>query len=154
MQWHHRISIRQKLQGIVLITCGAALAVSCAAFAFYDRATFLSTKTQDLSAIGKMIENNSTAALTFGDANSAREVLGALRAEPHVDHARIYDRYGKLFADYDRTDANQSLSTDASAYTDGISIVNRHMILFQNVVLNGESIGGIYIESDLNDLND
>ncbi len=154
MHWLQHMSIRQKLQGIVIVTCGAALAVSSVVFAFYDRATFIATKAQDLSAIGKMIEDNSTAALTFGDVNSAREVLGALHAEPHVDHARIYDRNGKLFAEYSRNAGSTSSFPLVAPPDDEVSILNHRMTLFQHVILSGESLGSIYIESDMNDLND
>jgi hypothetical protein len=63
------LSIRQKLQSIVMITSAVALLVASVAFTLYDRSTFIRAKTQDLNASAKMVGSNSTAALSFGDAN-------------------------------------------------------------------------------------
>jgi len=136
-----------------MIICGVALLVSSIVFTFYDRATFLRAKTQDLSAIGKMIQNNSTAALTFGDADSAREILSALQAEGDVIHASIYGRHGEVFAKYSR-DAIDSNFSPPPFGDGGASIANNRIVLFQRIILNGESIGGLFIEADLDDLSD
>src|ERR1700676_3947761 len=90
------LSIRQKLQGIVIVTSAVALLVASVVFTLYDRSTFLRAKTQDLSSSAKMIGSNSTAALSFGDAKSAREILAALQAKPNVINACIYDKDGRV----------------------------------------------------------
>ena len=95
MLWRRNLSIRQKLQGIVMVTCGVALVVATVAFTFYDRATFLSAKTDDLVTSAGMIGANSTAALTFNDPNSAREALSALRAKQDIMNAAYTTRLAK-----------------------------------------------------------
>jgi two-component system sensor histidine kinase/response regulator len=152
MPWYRRLSIRQKLQGIVMIACAVALFVASAAFTLYDRTTFLHAKTEDLTAAAKMIGSNSTAALTFRDPKSAQEILRALQAKQHVNNACIYDSDGKVFAKYSR-DRTLGFSPPP-AQGPGSAIVARHMVLFQDIVLNGDSIGTIYLEADLRDLND
>src|SRR5271170_7681322 len=92
MRWHRDLSIRQKLQGIVIVTSGAALLTASAVFTLYDRSTFLHAKAQGLDTSARMIGSNSTAALTFGDTKSAGEILAALRAQQNVMHACIYDK--------------------------------------------------------------
>src|SRR5580658_4168386 len=94
------LSIRHKLQGIVMVTSAVALLVASAVFTLYDRSTFLRAKTQDLNASARMVGSNSTAALSFGDAKSAREVLSALHAKQNVINACIYDKDGNAFATY------------------------------------------------------
>lgn len=102
MRSYRDISIGHKLQLIILVSCGAALLVSAAAFTLYDRTTFLRAKTKDLLATAAIIGSNSTAALTFHDAKSAQETLSALQASPHVMHACIYTSDGTVFATYTR----------------------------------------------------
>ena len=75
------LSIRHKLQGIALLTSGVALLIASAVFTLYDRQTFLREKAEDLSVSAQMIGSNSTAALSFGDAKSAQEILAALHAK-------------------------------------------------------------------------
>src|ERR1700722_6279122 len=96
------LSIRQKLQTIVMVTSAVALLVASIAFTLYDRSTFLRAKTQDLAAVAKMIGSNSTAAVTFGDARSATEILSALQTQQNVIRSCIYDKAGRLFASYGR----------------------------------------------------
>src|ERR1700674_3167424 len=112
------MSIRHKLQGIVLAASGVALFVASAAFTIYDRTTFLRTKTEDLIASAKMIGSNSSAALTFHDSGSGREILSALQAKPHVMNACIYDSDGKVFAKYSR-DPTEVGSCPPPAQTEG-----------------------------------
>ena len=49
-----------------------------------------------------MIGQNSTAAIDFSDRKAAAEVLGALRREPPVVAACLYDKRGLLFSEYQR----------------------------------------------------
>jgi len=153
MRWYQDISIRHKLQGIVLAACSAALLVASVAFTIYDRSTFLRSKTADLIASAKMIGSNSTAALTFHDAKSAREILSALQAKQHVINACIYDSDGKVFAKYSRDPAEIG-SCPPPARGQESALVARRMVSFQNIILNGDSIGMTYMEADLEDLHD
>jgi two-component system sensor histidine kinase/response regulator len=153
MRSYQDLSIRQKLRGIVLVTAGVALFVASAVFTLYDRSTFLNAKAEDLSASARMVGSNSTAALSFGDAKSAREVLSALQAKQNVIHACIYDKGGKVFAKYNRDAARGDFSPPL-VQTITVATVGRNMTLFQPIILNGESIGTIFIEADLTDLSE
>jgi two-component system sensor histidine kinase/response regulator len=154
MPSYRDLTIRQKLQAIVMASCGVALVVASVAFTLYDRTTFLHAKREDLIASAKMIGSNSTAALTFHDADSAREILSALQAKPHVSIACIYDSDGKVFAKYVRDAAEHgSCPALAQEEADRNTVVARNMVLFQRIVLNGDAIGMIYIETDLTDLD-
>ncbi|HXN24639.1 MAG TPA: response regulator [Candidatus Dormibacteraeota bacterium] len=152
MRSYRDMSIRHKLQGIVIAACAVALFVASAVFTIYDRTTFLRAKTADLIASAKMIGSNSTAALTFHDAGSARDTLSALQARPHVMNACIYDSDGKIVTKYSRDPTEVDPCPPVQGQ--GSTVAARHMVLFQNIVLNGDSIGMIYIEADLVDLND
>jgi len=153
MRSHQDLSIQHKLQGIVIVTSGVALFVASAVFTLYDRSTFLHMKAQDLSASARMVGLNSTAALSFGDAKSAREVLSALQAKQNVIHACIYNKDGMVFAKYSR-DAGRGDFSPPPAQTQQNAIVGKDMVLFQPLTLNGEPIGTIFIEADLIDLRE
>jgi PAS domain S-box-containing protein len=148
------LSIRHKLQGILLLTSGVALLVASAVFTLYDRETFVRAKTQDLITSAQMVGSNSTAALSFSDAKSAREVLSALHARPDVIRACIYDKNGRVFAQYGRDNGDRKDSSPPPLQTQAAGIVGRNMVLFQPIILNGESIGTIFIEADLKDLSE
>ena len=153
MRSYMDLSIRQKLQTIVMATSAAALLVASMVFTLYDRSTFLRAKMQDLSVAAKMVGSNSTAALSFGDAKSAGEILSALQAKQNVINACIYTKNGKVFASYSR-DGGQSDFWPLPAQIQSTAIVNDHMVLFQPITLNGNSIGTIFMEADLSDLSE
>jgi signal transduction histidine kinase/DNA-binding response OmpR family regulator len=154
MRWSEDLSIRKKLLAIVMVACGATLVLVAILFTLYDRATFLREKKQDLIAAARMIGSNSTAALISHDIRLAREVMDALQAKQHVVSACIYDSDGTIFAKYSRSLNRVVYPASPATQEDGPKIVARHMILFQDIVLNGEAIGKIYVEADLDDLDD
>ena len=151
MRSFREMSIRHKLQSIVAVSCAAALLVASAVFTVYDRATFLHTKTAALQASAQMIGANSTAALLFHDANSAHEILSALQAQRHVVHACIYDSHGKVFTTYSREPADTDFCPLPANFD---SADSQHLILVQNIFLNGDFVGAIYLQADLADLHD
>ena len=153
MRSYRDMSISHKLQGIVIVSCGVVLFVASAVFTLYDRTTFLRAKRADLIASAKMIGSNSTAALTFHDSGSAREILSALQAKQHVIDACIYDSDGKVFAEYSRAPAKVG-ACPPTAQSGAGTADPRHIALFQNIVLDGDFIGMIYLEADLADLHD
>jgi PAS domain S-box-containing protein len=152
MRSYMDFSIRQKLQVIVMATSAAALLVASVVFALFDRSTFLRVKTQDLSAAAKMVGSNSTAALIFGDAKSAAEILSALQAKENVTNACIYRKDGQVFATYSRDAAHRNFSPPP-AQAQSSAIAGGSMALFQPITLNGNPIGTIFIEADLLDLD-
>jgi PAS domain S-box-containing protein len=151
MRSHMDLSIRHKLQLLVMASSAAALLVASVVFAFFDRSTFLQAKTQDLTVAASMVGSNSTAALSFGDAKSAGEILSALQAKQNVINACIYKKDGQVFASYSRDAAHGDFSAPPPQ-TQSTAIVKDHMLLFQPITLNGNSIGTIFIEADLTDL--
>ena len=146
------LSIRHKLTVLFMAISGfTALAVSCP-MAIYDVTTFKRAVAQNLAVLGDVLAGNSTAALTFRDAESARDVLRALRAEPDVTAACIYTADGKPFAKYTRDEKDSGFipplpQAETTEFRDG------HLIQFRKIVLAGETVGTLYLESDLERLH-
>jgi signal transduction histidine kinase/DNA-binding response OmpR family regulator/HPt (histidine-containing phosphotransfer) domain-containing protein len=146
------LSIRHKLTALFMAISGfTALAVSCP-MVIYDVMTFRHAVSQNLGVLGDVLAGNSTAALTFHDADSARDVLRALRAEPNVTAAVIYTADGRPFAKYAR-DSKNSGFIPPSAQTDTTQFKNGHLVQFRKIVLAGETVGTLYLESDLERLH-
>jgi hypothetical protein len=73
------LSIKQKLQGIIMLTVATALAVACGALLADEVVTVRDAMKSRLQLLAGMIAANSTAALSFHDAGSAAELLQGLR---------------------------------------------------------------------------
>ena len=147
-----RLSIRSKLTLLMLLTSMVALLLACGAFMGYEQLTFRGTMARDLSLLAEMIGTNSTAALTFHDADAARDQVGALRVQPHVVAACVYDRHGQPFATYQR-DAHAPAAWPASAGPDGVTAGHDALSVGHSVTLDGERIGWVYVRSDLGEMH-
>ena len=144
------ISIQHKLLLIVVITSSAAVLAACMAFVAFD---FLGTRdalSRRLVSLADVVGANSTAALAFDDPVDALETLTALRAEKHIVSAAIFDQDNERFAafhrDLEHFDPPLPDSMGAVLYDDRID-------LFRPIMLDGEHIGTIFVQSDLLELD-
>src|SRR5437763_2680030 len=92
--------IRQKLTAMLVLSSGLVLLLTSAALVGYQYWSFRQTMRSTLSVRGSILATNSTASLAFANDADARELLSALRADPHIVAAALYDRNGRLFATY------------------------------------------------------
>ena len=148
MRFLHDLSIRHKLTLITMLTSVVVLLLACGAFLSYELFTFRRTMERDLSILGDVIANNSTAALTFDDASAARDALSALRAQQHVVSACMYRASGAPFANY-RRDAGDDSQWPARAQIATTGMHDNWFAVVQPVLLDGDRIGTVYIRSDL-----
>src|SRR5438445_1477381 len=140
--------IRQKLMAILLLTSAVVLVLTCAAFLAYEFVTFRQTTLKNLSTLGRIIAANSTASLAFQNEGDAREILSALRAEPHIVAAGLYDKDGKLFARYhaDLPVAAFPTAPERDGYRFGHSLLVGFAPVAQ---ASNARLGTLYLQSDL-----
>lgn len=144
-------SIRRKLTALFLaMACIGASALSLPIVAF-DYFGLKRAMSQDLTVLADVLARNSTAAITFRDAVAAREVLQALRAEPAVTAACLYSESGKPFAIYVR-DGKEADFVPPRVEAKALRFDRDHLFVFRSIVLAGDPVGAIYIESDLTNL--
>jgi signal transduction histidine kinase/CheY-like chemotaxis protein len=152
MRYFGDLSIRRKLTLLFMAISGfTAIAVSCPMI-IYDLVTFKNAVSQNLAVLGDVLAGNSTAALTFHDAEAARDVLHALRAEPNLTAACIYTPDGKPFATYVR-DGKDSGFQPPPPQAEATQFKKGHLIQFRKIVFAGETLGTLYLESDLGRLH-
>jgi len=148
---YRNMSIRQKLTSIILMTCGVSILLACAVLAAYDIFTFRKDLGSDLLSTAQIAGSNSTAALSFADTASARETLSSLSARTNIVEACIYAGDGSVFAKYARAGVSPDFKPPPVGPI-GISIVSGNMFVFEPITLNGETIGTIFLRSDLEKL--
>ena len=143
-------SIGSKLTFLIMATSSSALLLACLAVGAYDMLDLRRSMASDLHVIAAIVGENSTAALTFNDANAARDVLSALRSEPHVRSACIFTRDGRQFARYARLPSDPDLCPPLRP--EGSYFTSDRLLQFHTISLAGESLGLVFIESDLQEL--
>src|ERR1700683_2272150 len=142
MQWTRKLSLRRKITLVIMINTFAALCAAGIAFAEYGVYRFKELRLEDLNALANILGTNSTAPLVFKDPNSARDILQALAAKPHILAAVIYDLNGKPFAIYHRGGAKErysppSVQNEASRFT------SNRVRIFQKIAFGGEKVGTV-----------
>ena len=144
-------SIRQKLTLVLMATSSTALLLAGIALAAYDVVTFRQKMVQDLSILADSIGVNVAAALSFNVQASGEEILQALRVQPRIETATIFDADGRVFARYLRqgvaTRAAPDLPTEA-----GYAFGEDHLRVYRRIVQGSDRLGTIYIEADLEEL--
>jgi len=141
------LSIRHKLTLIVFITCGVAILLACLIFAVDDIVSSQASLKNELVTVAEITGSNTTAALTFGDAAAAQEILASLSAQKHIVEACVYKKDGSILARYVRGD--QERDAFPKVESDREEIRSSHIVLFREIKLDGEPIGTIYLKSDL-----
>ncbi len=146
----HERPIRHTLIAVILLTCGAVMVITSAAFFAYEFVSFRQLTARNLETLGKAIAANSTAALAFENAEDAREVLSAVRAQPHIIAARLYLSDGRLIASYPDGAAPQGASH--AVPEDGYRFAEELLTGVQPVVQGSRRMGTLYLESDLGEV--
>jgi two-component system, sensor histidine kinase len=146
-----RLSLKKKLQAVIMVTVAAALLLACSALMAYDVHSARSAVRSEAEILAGMIAENSTAALTFDDAGSANELLRGLHTQPAVLSAEIYTASGNLFASYRRLGeegSGEPPAEEGSAFRDGRLVVARR------VDLQDQRLGWVRIDLDLRQMNE
>lgn len=152
MRLFRESSLKRKLVLTMMAASSAALLVACAFFLSYDVLTFRRTLAEHLHSLADLTGANVAAAITYHDPKSADLVLQTLRAEQRIKSARVYDREGRAFASFARDSASPADRLPASpAFTGGR--MEKDLLKFcQPITFDGETIGFVYLESDLREL--
>ncbi len=145
-------SIKWKLTLIIMCASTVALLLISAAFVTYEIITFRESMAGDISTLAEMTGLRSTAALTFDRKKDTEEILGALSVKPHIVAACIYNKDGKVYAQYPKNIPADSLP--AAPGDPGPHFDKDSLGFFHPIKLDGETIGTLYLKSDLLELHD
>jgi len=135
--------VRRKLMISILLTSVVVMLLMLGAFLVFDYIDLNKATVRQASAISAITAANSTAALAFENPQDAREILAALKAEPHIDAAAIYDRNGKLFSHYPEalSDADFPSMPGEIGYSFGKS----QLIMYQAIEERERPLGTLYL---------
>lgn len=147
-------TIRKKLIVMVLITAAIVLGITFVTFSIYEYLTFKKSMQRQLSSLGEIIAENSTAALAFDDKATAGQVLSSLKAEKNIIAAYITDSKGGLFARYVNERHADPGIPDSISTQPGFTFHNSHLVGAQPVQLGSRQIGTLYLVSSTRALTD
>jgi signal transduction histidine kinase len=145
-------TLKRKLMRALLAKSITVVAVTCSVFITYEYVTFRKTVVRGLTTRGEIIAANSTAALAFQNEADAGAVLSALRVDPHMAGACLYDREGRVFARYPV--GAPTASFPAAPQPEGSRFEGGYVVVFLPVVQGDRRLGTVYLKSDLSAMSE
>lgn len=143
-------SLSRSFMRAILLSSSAVLVITSAAFFTYDLISARQARVQQLRVLGQVVASNSSAALALQDPRDAEEMLQALRADPAIELAALYDAAGRLFVSYPG-DADRRLLPTAPG-TAGYRVDGMLIAAFLPVNEDQRSLGTLYLQADLSSL--
>ena len=144
--------IRRKLMIMLLLTSGAVLALTCAAFIAYQYQTYRAAARYTIQTLGQVIASNSTAAIAFDNPSDETDVLAALHAERRITLAAAYDAKGALFAHYPAAAAVDAFPPHPQR--DGFRFEQGMLVAYQPIQQGGNTrLGTLYLRWDPSSLH-
>jgi signal transduction histidine kinase/CheY-like chemotaxis protein len=152
MRFVRLTSVERKLQLIVMLACGTALLLLTIGLVILDQSTFRRGFAANLTTQADIIAESSTVALSFDQAADAAEVLSALRANPHILAAQLYDSAGRKFATHRATAL--TCAVPEFGPPPGVRFLGDRLELVRPVFLNGRVVGHVWLCASLEELRE
>jgi len=152
MRFIHHLPLAKKIKALTMLTTGIALVLAALVLVGFESYSFYHTRIDTLKAVAGIVGSNSSAAIVFNDPDSAKEILGSFSSKASITAASLYAADGTVLAVYVRDHANQFHAPAAAP--EGYGYVSGRIRMFHNVRYNGETIGTLYLESDISELYD
>jgi PAS domain S-box-containing protein len=143
-------SIKKRVRAVILLASVIVLSVTASAFVIYEAIAFRAQLVRNLSTLATVIADNSAAPLAFDNNAIAEDILAALRAEPDIVAAAVYDSEGKLFAKYPPTIKADLLPDRPDNH--GHEFTQSTLVLFEPVIHEQKQLGTLYLQSSLRGL--
>ncbi len=145
---HSSRPVRQRLMSIMLFTSAAAIALMTIGFGSYEYLASRNRLMENVSTLARITATNSTAALAFRDERDAYDVLAALKSEPTIVAAVLYDETGELFVQYPQ-DIRAEL-VPKRAGTAGFRFASGYLDGFESVQeLENQRLGTLYLRANV-----
>ncbi|MGH8020578.1 MAG: sensor histidine kinase [Opitutaceae bacterium] len=118
-----RLPIREKLIAAIVFTSAFVLLITLAAGFAFEYRSFGRRLEREIASVALIVADNSTAAIAFRDTTGAQQTLDALRAEPQIVAATLFDLEGNIFATYPAgADPEPLVMLDGMQLVDGLVV--------------------------------
>ncbi|MCA9138413.1 MAG: HAMP domain-containing protein [Planctomycetales bacterium] len=146
------VSLQTKLTALAATAITLAVTIACVIFVFLDARRLSTSKATELTAIAEMLGTNSTAAVAFGQTDSAEDLLRSTKGRDQILVACILDSDQKVFAIYKRDGAEfvlepKSIQIGARYTEDG------YLDVAIPIVDDGEALGTLYVRESTAELS-
>jgi len=138
------LPIRVKFTLVSVIITLAGLAIAAGVFLVHERQRAREELLRETLVLARVMGNNTTAALTFRDRDTANDILSAARGAAGVRSVALYDANRRLFASY-RASAGCPLPSWEETAPDTHAFRGPVLCLSYTIRLDNENIGYLAI---------
>lgn len=142
-------SFAAKITIVVLLASSVAIGTLVTALLVFDWMSSTTSLRDRLSTLADVVGQNSTAALVFNDQPAAVEVLQALRSEPPIVSACLYDLSNHLFAEYRRDSDSPACPANRAQLS---TFERKHTAVVRPVHRENDLVGTLALTSDLREM--
>jgi len=156
-------SIRKKLVVLTVLISGATLLLFTVATITRSLLIEPQKVAEHVGILAAVIAENTASPLMLNDPLAAAKTLSALRAEPSITYAYVYDSNHQPFAGYARGETKVGGTVDSRHHTKhqsmiasqetGDSVEEGHVEAFRPILHQDKRLGTIFIEADLGRLH-
>jgi signal transduction histidine kinase len=167
------LSIKKKLNTVIIFTSGIILLLASVAFVINDIITYRRNMITDLFTLADLVGINSAAGLFFNNSGTTKKNIAALKANPHIIITNIFSKNGRIFARYfqkgvehDFLHSLPETPTLSDYYAlhdinlptnqpieDTYFFARGHVDIFKSIIYKGRMVGTVHLQSDLDALN-
>ena len=135
-----------------MITAGAALLFASVLLILFQFVSLRGALLEDVNVQARIVGENSTAALVFGDARASHETLAVLEDSPSIEAAGLFTAQRKLLASYRRDGVSLVAAPSPSLLEAGHRFGFNHLEVARRVAFDGRDIGVVVIRASLDQL--
>ncbi|MDB6167399.1 MAG: hypothetical protein JWM88_263 [Verrucomicrobia bacterium] len=149
MSWFADLPVQRKLGYAMFLTTALALVLACGVFLAAEYNSYRRDVEHTVATLARLTADNSTAAIAFSDHPNATQNLEALRAEPQIVSAALYDSGGRLFASY-RSQPEAVLDEDTARGSAQVRFSPRGFVVGVQPVTEGtRRLGTLYVRASM-----
>jgi signal transduction histidine kinase len=119
------------------------LLIAGIAMARYEDELYAAQQAQDVTEQASILAASVTAAVSFGDKDAAQEYVDALKVNPDLRAAGVYDAKGRLFAQFSRDQPLPGGFGAAALRRRSVSVMGDAMTVITPVAVDGRGIGAV-----------
>jgi len=143
-------SIRGKLMVMVMATTVVALSLTGGALTVFESRSHRRTLTSEMGAVADIVGQNVAAPLILERADSAEHALAALRSQPSVVSACLYDSGATLFAAYVRGGDRRACPVRPSAVEAGFG--GGRLVYYHSIPVTGQAPATLRLVASLEEV--
>ena len=141
-----RFLFRWKMAPTLTLVGAAILLAAGVATAFYQQNLYSAQKVREVTVQAQILAASVTAALDFNDNDAAQEYVNALKANPEVQGAGVYNGDGLLVASYVRPGWAPLSSNVRGSFA---RIEDNQVVISVPVTREGKVLGAVYVRSNI-----